>query len=92
MEAIKHIDNLGRKAKDKVTGFSGVIESVGFDLYGCVQYVIVPEAKEGRDYGDSRWFDVTRLEVSGKPVMDLPDFDIGYVAEGKKGPADKPIM
>lgn len=33
---MKHIDLLGLKAEDKVTGFKGVITTLSFDLYGCV--------------------------------------------------------
>ena len=36
------INMLGRKAKDRVTGFEGVISSVSFDLYGCVCGIITP--------------------------------------------------
>ena len=34
---------LGLKVKDKVTGFTGIITSVSFDLYGCIQVIITPE-------------------------------------------------
>jgi hypothetical protein len=30
----RHIELLGLKAKDRITGFSGVIDSVCFDLFG----------------------------------------------------------
>ena len=77
---------LGKPAKDKVTGFTGVISSVSFDLYGCVQAVVTPPIdKDGKTQSGS-WFDVTRLELLGDtPVMSPPDFSKGYVAVGKKG-------
>jgi hypothetical protein len=82
---------LGLKVKDRVTGFSGVVSSISFDLYGCIQAVVTPEADGKGKIPDCRWFDVTRLKKTGKkPVMKLPNFDYGYVAEGKKGPAEKP--
>lgn len=85
-----HIELLGLKAKDKVTGLTGVIDSICFDLYGCVQATVAPAAKDGK-IENSRWFDVTRLSVTHKKrVIDVPNFDKGYVAEGKKGPAEKP--
>lgn len=38
------------------------------------------------------WLDIARLKILGeKPVMDVPNFASGAIAEGKKGPADKPL-
>ena len=83
---------LGFKVKDKVTGFEGVVSSVSFDLYGCIQFVVTPSVDKDGKAKDGRWFDVTRLEIESKdPVMSLPDFNKGYIAEGKKGPAEKPL-
>ena len=88
----KHMQLLGMIVKDKVTNFEGVVTSVSFDLYGCIQAIVCPPAS-GSEIKESRWFDVTRLKVkSKKPVMNLPDFDAGYIAEGKKGPAEKPAL
>ncbi len=89
----RHIELLGYKAKDKVTGFKGVIDSVCFDLYGCVQLCLKPGINKDGKMPTSFWFDVTRLKINtGKRVVDFPDFYEGYVAEGKKGAADKPDM
>lgn len=87
-----HLDLLGLKVKDKVTGFKGVVTSLSFDLYGCIQAIVTPEIGKDGNKGESHWFDVTRLSItSEKPVMDLPDFEQGYVATGKKGPSAKSI-
>jgi len=87
----RHMKLLGKTATDKVTGFKGVIDSINFDLYGCIQVSICPKSEKGITIENSRWFDVTRLKkVSVNPVMTLPDFSLGYVAEGKKGAAEKP--
>ena len=92
MEAENHLKMLGLPVKDRVTGFSGVVTTVSFDLYGCVQLVVTPEAGKDGKLEDGRWFDVTRLEVTGEePVMDLPNFSKGYIAEGKKGCAEKSL-
>lgn len=94
MLAQEHIQNmLGRKGKDVVTGFAGVITTVSFDLYGCVQAVLTPPVcKEGKTK-EGHWFDITRIQITDKkPVMKLPDFAAGYVAEGKKGCAEKPAF
>ena len=93
MDIEKHFDMLGLKGECKVTGFSGVITSLSFDLYGCIQVVITPDktSKEGA-IQEGHWFDVNRVQItSDTPVMELPDFDKGYVATGNKGCASKPL-
>ena len=91
MKVKEHINLLGLKAEDKVTGFAGVITSISFDLYGCIQALVRPPInKEGQMQG-SVWFDVNRLGIKNKKlVMEPPNFDFGPVAEGKQGPAAKP--
>jgi hypothetical protein len=92
MSQQNHISLLGLRARDAVTGFNGVISTVSFDLYGCVQAVITPRVDDNGKIKDGQWFDVTRLVIlDNKPVMTQPDFNAGYVAEGKKGCADKPL-
>jgi len=82
----KGMELLGLKAKDKITGLSGVIESICYDLYGCVQACVRPEYVENRKAETplAHWMDISRLTTSGKPVMPVPDF------EDVHGPADKP--
>lgn len=92
MNVQKHMELLGLPCRDKVTGFQGVVSSISFDLYGCVQAVVTPGAEDGTKLGDSHWFDIARIEVThNEPVMRVPDFSQGYIAEGKKGSADKPL-
>ncbi len=89
----KHFELLGMKVEDKVTGFKGVVASISFDLYGCVQVIVNPGMDKDGKLKGSEWFDVARLKVtSTKPVMDRPNFESGSVAEGKKGPAEKPAL
>lgn len=89
----KHMDLLGRKCVDKVTGMEGVVTSVSFDLYGCVQVVLHPGLKEDGTLRDTLWFDIARLTPLGEPVMERPNFcDASLAAQGKKGPAEKPPM
>lgn len=87
----KHLGLLGLKVQDKVTGFKGVVASIHFDLYGCVQALVNPgKGKDGK-LGEQVYFDVSRLEVKNpKPVMDVPNYEYGPQAEGKQGPAEKP--
>lgn len=87
----KHLNYLGRKAKDRVTGFAGVVSSVSFDLYGCIQAAVTPPVDEKGALPDGRWFDIQRLELADADrVMPLPT----WVAEPAKhvhGPAEKPV-
>lgn len=87
----RHLDLLGMKVEDKVTGFSGVVTSVSFDLYGCIQAIINPGSDKDGKIMESHWFDVSRLVVKGDyPVMRRPNFQVGPVAEGDQGAAEKP--
>lgn len=55
---------LGQKAKDKITGFVGVITGRAQYLYGCDQYCLVPPAKDGK-IEQGQWFDEGRILVTG---------------------------
>lgn len=77
---------LGTTARDRVTGFTGMVSSVSFDAYGCVQAWLTPEVKDGK-MGDGTWFDVKRLEPKGKRKMPAPDFSGVYGSEN--GPEAK---
>ena len=69
---------LGCKAKDVVTGASGVVTSVSFDLYGCIMVWLTPsEQAKQKEKAEGSWYDFKRIEVSGKPVMKQPDFVLG---------------
>jgi len=88
----KHLDLLGYEVKDRVSDFRGVVISMSFDLYGCIQADVRPKDldKDGQ-MKKGWWLDVSRLEkMSKKPLMDQPNFEWGMVAEGKKGPANLP--
>jgi len=88
---------LGRKAVDRVTGFRGVVSSVSFDLYGCVQ-VVVTSVHTPTTASDSKWFDANRLELTNEASA-MPNLFLGpndYPIEPKNvdhgyGPADKPL-
>lgn len=88
----KHLNLLGFKVKDKVSDFEGVVISMSFDLYGCIQADVRPTGldKDGR-LVQGNWLDASRLIVlSKKPLMEIPNFEYGEIAEGKKGPANLP--
>lgn len=68
---------LGLKVEDKITGFIGIVTSVSFDLYGCIQVVVTSgDVKGGKDPGSlSRFIDVERVRIlDEKPVVELPKF------------------
>lgn len=73
----EHIDAMGHKYKDLITGYEGVCESISVDLYGCVQYLLRPAQVYVKD-GDlkvstANWFDYTRLKkLSKNRVMEIP--------------------
>lgn len=90
---------LGMKVRDRVTGLEGVCESISYDLYGCIQAVVRPNANnEKGDVPDGRWFDVSRLDViSDAPVMEVPGGRFAVTRGTKKpqasrvaGPTEKP--
>lgn len=89
----KHLDLLGRRVEDRVTGFKGVVATVGFDLYGCIQAIVNPGIGKDGKLQESQWFDVNRLQVtSDEPVMARPEFEWTpqVIAEAGKGPAERP--
>ena len=59
---------LGQKAKDKVTGFKGILIGRCQYLTGCDQYGIVPAVGKDGKTGDVQWFDEGRIQVIGKGV------------------------
>ena len=66
----QHLKLLGWRVKDIITGIEGVVTSVDFNLYGCVQAIVQAAADEKGIIPDGRWFDVSRLAPIGeRPVM-----------------------
>ena len=62
------MQNLGKEARDKVTGFEGIIIGKIKYLFGCDQYGISPKAKDGKT-NDTMWFDEGRIEIIGRGVL-----------------------
>ncbi len=67
-----HLELLGTPMIDIVTGFSGMVDSVAFDAYGCVLATLASSVDEKGEVPESRWFDVKRLRSNGKRIMDVP--------------------
>ena len=90
MKISEHLEKLGLEGTDRITGAKGVITSISFDLFGCIQAVLTPKLqKEGKRI-QGYWYDINRLKISKKRVMELPDFTKPKIAAGLKGPAEKP--
>lgn len=60
--------DLGQKAKDKITGFEGIITGRASYLYGCDQYSLVPTVSQDGKIGDTQWFDEGRIEITGPGI------------------------
>lgn len=81
----KHLRLLGFKVRDVITGFEGTVTSISFDISGCIQAIVQPEADKGMKIEDSRWFGTKRLfAISKDPVTELPTF--ASVPGGQKLP------
>lgn len=58
---------LGVKAKDKITGFEGIVTGVASYLTGCNQWLLQPPAKDGA-YVEGRWLDEGKIEAIGEGI------------------------
>jgi hypothetical protein len=73
---------LGITAKDKITGFQGVVAGFCQYISGCNQALLIPKIGENGDFKESHWFDVQRLEAVAADVIKLdnaetPGFEKG---------------
>lgn len=61
---------IGRKAKDKISGFAGVITGYAEYISGCAQFLIAPEVGKDGALRDGAWLDAQRVEIDqrAKPV------------------------
>ncbi len=60
--------DLGKQAKDKLTGFAGIIAGKSTFITGCDQFFIQPPVGEKGEFKEGRWFDEGRLEVIGDGI------------------------
>lgn len=54
---------LGMRAKDKITGLSGIVVAITRWLNGCVRVTLQPEKLDSGKVRDSHTFDVEQVEV-----------------------------
>ena len=59
---------LGNKARDIITGFSGIVTGKATYLSGCDQVCLAPESKQDGSYHDSQWFDEGRIRLVSKGI------------------------
>lgn len=53
----------GKEARDKVTGFTGIITGKTEWMYGCNQYCLMPTVDKDGKFREGQWFDEGRVEV-----------------------------
>jgi len=58
---------LGKQARDKITGFEGIVVARVQYLTGCDQLGLAPPAKDG-DVKPAQYFDEARVEIIGDGV------------------------
>lgn len=99
---MNEINLLGLKVTDKVTGQVGIVTSICYDLYGCVQAIINPGKGADGKLGECMWFDVSRLHIEkgprvlplpsfGQPMNDDPWEPTSVLTKSAKGPESKPV-
>lgn len=59
---------LGQKAKDKITGFTGIITARTQYITGCDHYCLTPEVGRNGEQKDVAWFDEGRIQITGKGI------------------------
>lgn len=81
--------NIGKRARDNITGFEGIIISAIDHLHGCIQYAIKPNKldKEGKPMA-AVWFDEGQVEILKKPKKYKPK----KTKSGKTGGPVKDFM
>ena len=57
------MENLGKKGKDRITGFEGIITGKCYYLYGCAQYSLNPKVDKDGNTKEINWFDIGRIEI-----------------------------
>lgn len=60
---------LGQEAKDKITGFKGILTSRVEYLTGCNQYGITPKMGADGKPGEVNYYDEGRIEITGRGIL-----------------------
>jgi len=59
---------LGKEAKDLITGFEGILVARAEHLFGCNTYGIAPKVLKDGKRIDTEWFDEGRIEITGEGI------------------------
>ena len=62
---------LGQKAKDVITGFSGVVTGKCTYITGCSQSLMIPPVKPDGELIAGQWVDDDRLEITSEDQLKL---------------------
>lgn len=71
MNANFELDPLfGKEARDKITGFKGIIVTKLTCLFGCAQYGIAQQRFDDKEQkrGSTEYFDEGRIEIIGEGI------------------------
>ncbi len=61
---------LGKKVKDSVTGFEGIVSARVEYLSGCIQYLIRPTIAEKGKFPEGEYIDEGVLKVTGNGILE----------------------
>lgn len=82
---------LGKRGKDAVSQHEGVVDSIAFDLYGCVIAGLKPTVDKDGKQRESVWFDIKRVVITDeRQVIKAPDF-FGVEKGKETGSAEHPV-
>ena len=79
------MDMLGRKVRDKITGFTGTATGYVSYITGCNQVLVAPQVKDDGSMLCSEWIDEQRIETLQSPRIVI---DNGW-SPGADRPAPK---
>lgn len=82
MTEVSHENWLGKKVKDKITGFTGTAEAWLIFYNGCERVMVRPKAKKKTKQPNAYWVDVEQLEVIDEIGVGAPD----WMGSSKKRP------
>ena len=68
---------LGRKVKDKITGYTGVVTSHVKYLTGCDHFGVTPVVDKDGKCQAAEYFDGSRLEYVDEPAVKLASVKTG---------------
>jgi len=82
---------LGFQVRDSVTQRTRVVVSISFDISGCIQGYVMPQADKDGKVSDGWWCDTKRLTATAEtPVVARPTFEVIPGGTALPAPASKP--